>query len=202
MIFLLFFSCKIRTMSDEELNALYDSIPAVRIYDMEYNDIVRGKVRYRAQSADAEMFDSDERNEIVIHSMKFEQFNNKGELSATGEAEKAVRFNATGNVEITDNIQIDSKEEEVLIEGNYLLWQDKDRILSGNITDEIRITKEDGTFFAGKGFYVDSKQNKAEFRNGVRGEYISESSGDETETDKAAADPIHPADSVTEAAGE
>ena len=70
-------------MSDEELNALYDSIPAVRIYDMEYNDIVRGKVRYRAQSADAEMFDTDERNEIVIHSMKFEQFNNKGELSAT-----------------------------------------------------------------------------------------------------------------------
>ena len=60
-------------MSDEELNALYDSIPAVRIYDMEYNDIVRGKVRYRAQSADAEMFDTDERNEIVIHSANCRQ---------------------------------------------------------------------------------------------------------------------------------
>lgn len=175
------FSCKVRTMSDDELNALYDSIPGIRIYEMEYNDVARGKLRYHAVAETAEMFDSNDKNQIVVHSMQFEQYDNKENLSASGTAGKAVRYNNSGNVEITDNIRIYSEKEKVSIEGRYLLWQDKDRVLSGNITDEIRITKKDGTFFAGKGFYLDSGKNKAEFRNGVYGEYISDPNAEKEE---------------------
>ena len=174
-------------MSDDELNALYDSIPGIRIYEMEYNDVARGKLRYHAEAESAEMFDTNEKNQIVVHSMRFEQYDNKEALSASGSAGKAVRYNNSGNVEITENIDIYSEKEKVRIEGNYLLWQDKDRVLSGNITDEIKITKKDGTFFAGKGFYLDSGKNKAEFRNGVYGQYISDPNAKEEDNGSAEA---------------
>lgn len=183
-------------MSDEELNALYDSIPGIRIYEMEYNDITRGKLRYHAKAETAEMFDSNEKNQIVIHSMEFEQYDSKENLSASGSAGKAVRYNNSGNVEITENIHIDSEKEKVSIEGRYLLWQDKERVLSGNITDEIRITKKDGTFFAGKGFYLDSGKNKAEFRNGVYGEYISDPDAEKEE--KTQTDSVRQAEDISE----
>lgn len=166
-------------MSDEELNALYDSISEIRIYDMEYRDVARGKLRYLAKAETAEMYNSNEKNQIVVYSMEFEQYDNKEALSASGSAGKAVRYNSSGNVEITEDILIDSKKEKVAIEGRYLLWQDKDRVLSGNITDEVKITKKDGTFFAGKGFFLDSGKNKAEFRNGVYGKYVSETKENE-----------------------
>ena len=60
-------------MSDDELNALYDSIPSIRIYEMEYNDVARGKLRYHASAEVAEMFDANDKNKIVVHTMEFQQ---------------------------------------------------------------------------------------------------------------------------------
>lgn len=184
LILLTLFSCQVRTMSDDELNALYDSIPSIRIYQMEYRDVSRGKTRYHASAESAEMFDTDDKNKIVIHNMEFQQYDNDEKVSATGKAGQAVRFNATGNVEISKTIHIYSEKEKVTIESEYLLWQDNDKVLSGNISDEVRLIKKDGTFFSGKGFYVDSRKNRAEFRNGVYGKYISTSKSEDAQDSK------------------
>jgi hypothetical protein len=74
------------------------------------------------------------------------------------------------------------------IETGKLDWKDKERLLSGDANDEVKLIRENGTSFYGRGFTANARDRTWEFAKGVNGTYIHDDDDEDTGgTDKVEA---------------
>jgi LPS export ABC transporter protein LptC len=140
---------------------------------------VRGgdpQVRFRAELAER----YEDRQIMELRNFSFEQFDHHGEeINAAGHAGTAHVELESGNINLRGGVSIAVDSEDMTIETEKLDWKDKERILSGDADGEVKILREDGTNFYGRGFTANTRSRTWEFIGEVGGVYVHEDDEDE-----------------------
>ncbi|MDR2608344.1 MAG: LPS export ABC transporter periplasmic protein LptC [Treponema sp.] len=154
--------------------------PDLVMNDVEYVRVRKGDPQVRFM---AELVERYEDKQIVdLKNFSFEQFDRRGEeINARGRAGTAEVELESGNVELGDGVQISVQSEDFTVETGRLHWHDKDRVLSGNPEDEVRILRENGTSFSGWGFSANARSRTWGFEGGLSGTYIHDDDEEEEE---------------------
>ncbi len=177
-------SCFSEYQSEEELEKQYNSIPNISFKNLTQVNVKYGRKQYVAKAEKANIFNNNQNNKMILDNISFYQFDKKEKAVTSGKADKASLDFKTSNVTIEGNIDIYSKKEEAKITTNYLVWEDKNKIIKGNLKEEIKITKDNGTEIAGKGFKVDTKKNIITFQKEVSGFFVKEEEEDKKKENK------------------
>jgi LPS export ABC transporter protein LptC len=154
--------------------------------DVEYVRVRDGdpQVRFRAERAER----YEDQQLMDLRNFTFEQFTqHDGEIDSTGRARSARVELDSGNIGLFDGVSLSVDSEDITIETESLNWQDKERQLSGDPDAEVRILRDDGTNFQGRGFSANTRSRRWEFAGPIGGRYVHEDKDDdEAEADEAA----------------
>jgi LPS export ABC transporter protein LptC len=182
LFFLLFgfLACSFDYGDTEELE---NERPDLVMNDVEYVRVRKGDPQVRFM---AELVERYEDKQIVdLKNFSFEQFDRHGEeINARGRAGTAEVELESGNVELGDGVQISVQSEDFTVETGRLYWHDKDRVLSGNLEDEVRILRENGTSFSGWGFSANARSRTWGFEGGLSGTYIHDDDEEDEEDEE------------------
>jgi LPS export ABC transporter protein LptC len=154
------------TMPDED-----SGLPDIVMSNVEYVRVRNGDPQVRFKAELAERYE--ERQVMELWNFSFEQFDHHGdEINAAGHAGTAHVELESGNINLRDGVSLGVDSEDVTIETTKLDWQDKERLLTGDVNDEVRILRENGTSFYGRGFSANARNRTWEFVGEVGGTYI------------------------------
>ncbi|GHT66956.1 hypothetical protein FACS1894110_11550 [Spirochaetia bacterium] len=163
-----------------DTSSVESDIPDIVMGDVEYVRVRGGdpQVRFRAELAER----YENRQVMELRNFSFEQFDHHGaEVNAMGHAGTAHVELESGNVNLRDGVSIAVDSEDMTIETGKLDWQDKERILSGGTEDEVKILRENGTSFNGRGFTANTRNRTWEFAGEVGGTYIHDDEDSDAE---------------------
>jgi LPS export ABC transporter protein LptC len=156
------------------------TLPDMVMNDVEYVRVRDGdpQVRFRAERAER----YEDKQLMDLRNFTFEQFTqHDGEIDTTGRARSARVELDSGNIGIFDGVSLSVDSEDITIETESLNWQDKERQLSGDPEAEVRILRDDGTNFQGRGFTANTRSRRWEFAGPIGGVYVHEDDDDETD---------------------
>jgi LPS export ABC transporter protein LptC len=160
------------SMSDED-----SGLPDIVMSDVEYVRVRSGDPQVRFKAELAERYE--ERQIMELRNFTFEQFDHHGEeINAAGHAGTAHVELESGNINLRDGVSLGVDSEDVTIETTKLDWQDKEHLLTGDENDEVKILRENGTSFYGRGFTADARNRTWGFAGGVEGTYIHDDDED------------------------
>jgi LPS export ABC transporter protein LptC len=151
--------------------------------DVEYVRMRDGdpQVRFRAERAER----YEDRQLMELRNFSFEQFTQHSEdVDSAGRAFSARVELDSGNVGISGGISLSVNSEDITIETENLNWQDKERQLSGSPDADVRIRREDGTNFQGRGFTANTRSRRWEFSGPIGGVYVDEDEDEDGEGDE------------------
>jgi LPS export ABC transporter protein LptC len=148
--------------------------------DVEYVRMRDGnpQVRFRAELAER----YEDKQLMELRNFSFEQFTQHSEeVDSAGRASSARVELDSGNIGISGGISLSVNSEDITIETESLDWQDKERQLSGSPEAYVRILRDDGTNFQGRGFTANTRSRRWEFSGPIGGVYVDEDEDDEGE---------------------
>ncbi|MDR1970783.1 MAG: LPS export ABC transporter periplasmic protein LptC [Treponema sp.] len=163
--------------------------PDLVMDDVEYVRVRDGdpQVRFRAERAER----YEDKQLMELRNITFEQFARHGEeIDSRGRAAAARVELDSGNIGISGGVSLSVESEDITIETGALDWQDKERQLSGGPEELVRIYRDDGTNFQGRGFTANTRSRGWEFTGPIGGVYVhedGESSDDAPEAGSAEA---------------
>jgi hypothetical protein len=70
-----------------------------------------------------------------------------------------------------NNVRIEVKKEDIILETYRLEWIDESKYLSTGDNNEVYVYRNDGTIFTGIGLQSDTRKRDWEFLGTVRGTY-------------------------------
>ena len=150
--------------------------------EVEYVRVRGGDPVVRFQAEQAERYEK--RQTMELRNFSFEQFENSGEeVNAQGRAGAASVELESGNINLNNGVRIEIESEDIIIETGNLSWFDKEKELLGGENAEVRIFRDDGTNFSGKGFSANARSRTWEFSSGVEGSYTHEDEEEEEDVD-------------------
>ena len=156
-----------------EGNAEDSGLPDLVMNDVEYVRVRDGDPQLRFQAEEAERYEN--RQLMDLRNFSFEQFSSHGgEIDSTGKAAAARVELDSGNIGISGGVSLSVDSEDITIETESLDWQDKERQLSGDPEAPVRIFRDDGTSFQGRGFKANTRSRNWEFTGPVGGSYVDE----------------------------
>jgi LPS export ABC transporter protein LptC len=160
--------------------------PDIVMQDVEYVRMRDGYPVVRFSAEEAQRFEK--KQAMELDHFRFEQFETHADsVSATGSATLASIELESGNIRMEGGVYIEVESEDIAITTTTLEWLDKERQLSTGETEQVDITRSDGTSFTGWGFFADARRRSWEFKNGVEGTYVEKDDEEESE-DSAGAD--------------
>jgi LPS export ABC transporter protein LptC len=159
--------------------------PDIIMNDVEYVRVRDGDPQVRFKAELAERYEESQIMELKKFS--FEQFErHSGEINAAGSAGMAHVELDSGNIDLAGGVTLAVESEDIVIETGKLAWKDKERDLSGDVSDEVKINRANGTSFSGWGFSANSRSRSWGFSGGIRGTYIHDDDDEEdAESDDA-----------------
>jgi LPS export ABC transporter protein LptC len=161
-----------------EGNAEDSGLPDLVMNDVEYVRVRDGDPQVRFQAEEAERYEN--RQLMELRNFSFEQFSSHGgEIDSTGKAAAARVELDSGNIGISGGVSLSVDSEDITIETESLDWQDKERQLSGDPEAPVRIFRDDGTSFQGRGFKANTRSRNWEFAGPVGGSYVDEDDEEE-----------------------
>jgi LPS export ABC transporter protein LptC len=169
-IMMIFFACTFDYGENESEN---EGQPDIVMNDVEYVRVRDGfpVVRFKAETVER----YEDLNAMELERFTFEQFESRGDkVNAIGSAENASIELESGNIHMSNGVQIDVDSEDLTISTKTLDWQDHDRQLSGGENEAVDIRRSDGTSFMGWGFSANARKRTWEFTSGVEGFYVDE----------------------------
>jgi LPS export ABC transporter protein LptC len=152
-------------------------LPDLVMDNVEYVRVKNGdpQVKFRAERAER----YEDQQLMELRNFSFEQFSSHGgEIDSAGRAAAARVELDSGNIGISGGVSLSVDSEDITIETERLDWQDKERQLSGGQGAPVRIFRDDGTSFQGRGFKVNARNRNWEFNGPVGGSYVHEDGGD------------------------
>jgi LPS export ABC transporter protein LptC len=163
-----------------------EDTPDIIMNDVEYVRFRDGnpQVRFRAELAER----YEERRVMELKNFSFEQFELRGdEINATGSAGVAHVELDSGDINLGGGVTLAVDSEDIVIETGSLDWKDKARDLTGSPVEEVKIHRENGTSFSGRGFAANARSRTWGFSGGIGGTYIHDD--DEEEDDEEDGEP-------------
>lgn len=167
---LLFAACSFDYEQAEIAGTLSEGVPNSIVRSYTYVDIRPEQTSFQIYSAEAKMYHKE--HLTTLDSVFFREIDEEGAVVTEGEADSAVIDTQTDNVEINGSIHFASTLYDMIIETDYLYWNNETRTLEGKPDGEVYIEKDDGTIIRGKGFSVNSPSRKIEFSSEVEGTYV------------------------------
>jgi len=146
-------------------------LPDIIMENVEYVRVRSADIQARFLAERAERFE--DRQVMELRNFSFEQFE-QGDVNAFGRAGSAFVELDSLDIFMSDGVRLEVESEEIAIETRLLQWRDTTRILLGGDEDEVHISRDDGTAFAGLGFRADARQRTWEFSGAVVGTYVHE----------------------------
>jgi LPS export ABC transporter protein LptC len=146
-------------------------LPDVVMNDVEYVRVRDGdpQVRFRAELAER----YEEKQLMELRNFTFEQFGQHGEvIDSSGSAAFARVELESGNIGLSGGVSLAVDSEDISIETDALDWQDKERQLSGAPEETVRMYRDDGTNFQGRGFTANTRDRTWEFSGSIGGSYV------------------------------
>lgn len=177
---LVFTACSFDYGIDAESNK---GKPDIIMENLEYVRVRKGDPLARIQAEHAERWE--ERQTMELRDFTFEQMNDNGNnVNADGRAGMAIMQLESGDISLKGGVRIRIDSEDVVISTAELEWQDKEKILSGGVEDEVDIERSDGTIFSGIGFYADARNRTWSFAGEVKGTYVEKDDEEEEEEEE------------------
>ncbi|GHV69572.1 hypothetical protein AGMMS49928_12300 [Spirochaetia bacterium] len=151
--------------------------------EVEYVRVRDGDPVVRFQAEQAERYEK--RQTMELKNFSFEQFEKSGEeINAQGRAGTASVELESGNINLNNGVHIEIDSEDIIIETRNLSWFDKEKELLGGENAEVKILRNDGTNFSGKGFSANARSRTWEFSSGVEGSYTHEDEEEDAEIEE------------------
>lgn len=154
--------------------------PDIIMNDVEYVRVRDGDPQVRFK---AELVERYEESRIMeLSNFSFEQFErHNGTINAMGSAGTAHVELDSGNINLADQVTLEVESEDIVIETVKLDWKDKERDLSGDKSDVVKIKRANGTAFSGQGFSANARSRTWGFSGGISGTYIHDDDDEEDE---------------------
>jgi LPS export ABC transporter protein LptC len=131
-------------------------------------EVEDGIVVFSAKADKAEYFQ--DRGLLVVYNVTFEDRGKEGGApKATGETEKAVYHEDTGNAEFSGFVRLFSKEEDASFETKDLRYMAATQTIEGAADATVIVKMGSKLFLRGMGFFADIQTKAFAFRNGVQG---------------------------------
>jgi LPS export ABC transporter protein LptC len=160
-------------------------LPDLVMNDVEYVRVKNGDPQVKFRAERAERYEN--RQLMELRNFSFEQFSNHGEeIDSTGRAAAARVELDSGNIAISGGVSLSVDSEDITIETESLEWRDEERQLSGDLEEPVRILRDDGTSFQGRGFTANTRSRVWEFAGPVGGSYVDDDDDDDDEDEGAA----------------
>lgn len=160
-------SCSIGDDAETEATSGKGS-PDVVFYNFNREEIENGKVVFGAKAEKAEYFE--DQGILILYNIHFETRGKSGGAAiATGDADKAVYHEDSGDVEFQEYIQVRSLEENASFEAKELRYNAASQTIEGGMNDPVIARVGRDLFFYGAGFFADLEARAFSFRNGVQG---------------------------------
>ena len=149
-----------------------DNEPNLIMDEVDYIRISGGNPEIRVRAEEVRRYEA--KHIMELDAFSFEQYNAAPEgqtaipdINTRGKAGKASMETDTGNLKISNGVNINVVSEDISIETEELSWQDKERFLTAPGT--VNITRSNGTTLKGTGFSADTRKRSWEFETDVQG---------------------------------
>lgn len=164
------------SLSEADANlAVREEKPDAIFTGFSRDEIENGIVTFTARAERAEYFQ--EKGLLVIYKVVFEDRGKEGgSAKATGEADKAVYHEDTGDAEFSGFVRLYSKEEDTAFETSDLRYFSATQTIEGASDNPVLVKVGQKLFLRGMGFFADIQAKSFAFRNGVQGSLWTESS--------------------------
>ena len=138
-------------------------------------EVENGIITFAATAERAEYFQ--EKGLLVIYNVVFEDRGTEGgSPKSTGQADKAVYHEDTGDAEFSGFVQLNSLEEDASFETSSLSYRSATQTIEGASDNPVIVKVGIKLFMQGMGFFADIQSKAFAFRNGVQGFVRTESS--------------------------
>lgn len=138
-------------------------------------EVENGIITFAATAERAEYFQ--EKGLLVIYNVVFEDRGpDGGSPKSTGQADKAVYHEDTGDAEFSGFVQLNSLEEDASFETSSLSYRSATQTIEGASDNPVIVKVGIKLFMQGMGFFADIQSKAFAFRNGVQGFVRTESS--------------------------
>lgn len=166
VFFALAISCSIPEGGDDAAAA--GEKPDAVFMNFSREEVEDGIVVFSAKADKAEYFR--DRGLLVIYNVTFEDRGKEGgSPKTTGEAEKAVYHEDTGDAEFSGFVRLYSKEEDASFETSELKYLSATQTIEGAADLTVIVKTGSKLFLRGMGFFADIRAKAFAFRNGVQG---------------------------------
>jgi lipopolysaccharide export system protein LptA len=162
-------SCSFDYRDSRLSDSLADQVPDNVLMNYEHTSIRRGEPAFKVSASSSKIYKSKHRAEL--EDVRFEEFDDGGEIVARGEAQHATVFTQSDNVELSGSVRFSHIPEDFDIEAPYLYWNNQERSLSGEESDTVHIERLGGSSISGKGFSSSGIYRSIQFSGSVEGVY-------------------------------
>jgi LPS export ABC transporter protein LptC len=150
-----------------------NDLPDLIMENVEYVRVRSGDPLAKLQAERVERYEK--QNLIKLENMTFEQYGEQGdEINVSGRAGNAAVEIDTGDILMDNNVRIEVKKEDIILETYQIKWIDESKYLSTGENNEVYVYRKDGTTFTGIGLQSDTRKRDWEFLGAVRGMYNNE----------------------------
>lgn len=155
-----------------------DSISDLVLQNFEYVRVIDKNIQIKMQGDRAEKWERAQK--MAVERLKFAQYKSDGKtIGASGRAGSAIILFDSGDIELSDGVQLYAQEDDLIIESGQLSWYDDERILLSPDNSWVLMKEQNGTMISGLGFGADARGHRWEFANTVSGRYVYEKKQDE-----------------------
>lgn len=148
-------------------------MPDIVFSNFAREEIENGKVVFTAKAEKAERYQ--DKGILVVTKMQFEmRGRDSAKPIATGDADKAIYHEDSGDIEFQDYVQIRVLDEDASFEGKQLRYKAASETIEGAMDDPVIAKVGKDLFFYGSGFFADLEAEAFSFRNGVEGTLFQE----------------------------
>lgn len=163
---LLFLSCS--PQPDENATTPPTQEPDARFTDLTRKEYRGGVLSMQIQAREASWFEDDQR--LEISGLSFSTYNTEdGAVSATGEADKAIFYETSGDAEFSGYVHVLSADGDVSFETTQITYKRALDVFETSGGTEVTIKAKNQLLMAGKGLLFDVKQKYYEIRDSVNG---------------------------------
>ncbi len=163
---LFFFSCS--QYIEENADGAQAETPDASFVDLTRKEYRGGKLSMQISARRAAWYESDQR--LELEGLTFTTYDiDKGAASASGEADRAVFYEASGDAEFSGYVCVRSAEGDVSFETQTLTYRRALDVFETHADADVVIKAKDQLWMAGKGLLFDVKQKYYEILTDVSG---------------------------------
>lgn len=155
---------------------LLDQVPDSELTDVTHTVVRAGRVVAEIHAQRVRHFHRGART--VLEEVSYTEYDSAGNRVTTGSAEDVLYFADSEDAHLAGAVDLRSESQGVRLQAEFLRWDDDRRRLTSG-TEEVRISRDDGSHVRGAGIEVDVRSKTIRFARPVTGTLVTESTGEE-----------------------